>query len=60
MFLADSLGEKLLTARSLREVYNLLHEYPLMGDFMSYQTTIDLNYSQLINFSENDFTQAGP
>jgi hypothetical protein len=60
MFLADSLGEKLLTARSLREVYNLLHEYPLMGDFMSYQSTIDLNYSQLINFSENDFTQAGP
>jgi hypothetical protein len=31
-----------------------------MGDFMSYQTTIDLNYSGLINFSENEFTQAGP
>ena len=27
---------------------------------MSYQTTIDLNYSDLVNFSENDFTQAGP
>jgi hypothetical protein len=31
-----------------------------MGDFMSYQTAIDLNYSDLINFSENEFTQAGP
>jgi hypothetical protein len=31
-----------------------------MGDFMSYQTTIDLNYSGLISFSENEFTQAGP
>lgn len=60
MFLADSLGVKLLAAQSLREVYGLLRAYPLMGDFMSYQTTIDLNYSNLINFSENQFTQAGP
>lgn len=60
MFLGDSLGERLLEARSLREVYGLLHGFPLMGDFMSYQTTIDLNYSGLINFSENEFTQAGP
>lgn len=27
---------------------------------MAYQTAIDLNYSALINFSENDFTRAGP
>jgi hypothetical protein len=60
MFLHDNLGAKLLDAGSLREVYGLLHGYPLMGDFMSYQTTIDLNYSGLISFSENEFTQAGP
>jgi hypothetical protein len=60
MFLHDQLGAKLLESTSLREVYELLHGYPLMGDFMSYQTTIDLNYSALIGFSENDFTQAGP
>ena len=47
MFLHDQLGAKLLEAKSLREVYELLHGYPLMGDFMSYQTTIDLNYSAL-------------
>jgi hypothetical protein len=60
MFLLDALGERLLEAKSLREVYELLHGYPLMGNFMSYQTAIDLNYSDLINFSENEFTQAGP
>ncbi|MGH3829458.1 MAG: nucleotide kinase domain-containing protein [Pseudonocardiaceae bacterium] len=60
MFLHDQLGDRLLSAGSLREVYELLHGYPLMGDFMSYQTTIDLNYSDLINFSENEFTKAGP
>lgn len=60
MFLHDRLGTRLLDAKSLREVYDLLHGYPLMGDFMSYQTTIDLNYSALLDFSENEFTQAGP
>lgn len=60
MFLLDKLGDKLQAAKSLHEIYNLLHGYPLMGDFMSYQTAIDLNYSSLINFSENEFTQPGP
>ncbi|WP_024804511.1 nucleotide kinase domain-containing protein [Nocardia sp. BMG51109] len=60
MFLIDGLGEEILKAQSLREVYESLHRYPLMGDFMSYQVSIDLNYSDLINFSENEFTQAGP
>jgi len=27
---------------------------------MAYQIAIDLNYSEYINFSENDFTKAGP
>jgi hypothetical protein len=31
-----------------------------MGDFMSYQTAVDVNYSSDVNFSENDFTQPGP
>lgn len=60
MFIRDCLGTRLLTANSLKDIFDLLHQYPLMGDFMSYQTAIDLNYSDLINFSENDFTQPGP
>lgn len=60
MFLVDDLASKLLAATSLREIYSLLHAYPLMGDFMSYQIAIDLNYSDLVNFDENDFVKAGP
>jgi hypothetical protein len=60
MFLHDQLGRRLRAVGSLRAVHELLHGYPLMGDFMSYQTTIDLNYSALIGFSENEFTQPGP
>jgi hypothetical protein len=60
MFLQDALGERILAASSLHQIYELLHGYPLMGDFMSYQIAVDLNYSDLIDFSENEFTQAGP
>ena len=49
-----------LHAKSLKRLYETLHTFPLMGDFMSYQIAIDLNYSPLVNFSENDFTQPGP
>ncbi|HSX01007.1 MAG TPA: nucleotide kinase domain-containing protein, partial [Candidatus Saccharimonas sp.] len=60
MFLHDDLAARLLAAPSLTVVYQLLHGYPLIGDFMAYQIAIDLNYSAHINFDENDFTQAGP
>ncbi len=60
MFVRSRLAERILEARSLEEVYDLLHSFPLMGDFMSYQMAIDLNYSEHVNFSENDFTKPGP
>ena len=60
MFLANDLATDVRNATSLQAVYNLLHAYPLMGDFMSYQVAIDLNYSELTSFSENDFTRPGP
>ncbi len=60
MFVRSSLAERILGAESLEEVYDLLHLFPLMGDFMSYQMAIDLNYSEHVNFSENDFTKPGP
>jgi hypothetical protein len=60
MFVKDRISERLLKSQSLRQIYEILHKYPLMGDFMSYQIALDLNYSDLVNFSENSFTQPGP
>lgn len=60
MFVRSNLGEKIIHAESLEDVFNLLREFPLMGDFMSYQTAIDLNYSEILDFNENDFTAPGP
>jgi len=60
LFAQDRVAQRLEKAKSLRGVYEILHEYPLLGDFMSYQIAIDLNYSSLLGFGENDFTQPGP
>lgn len=60
MFLEGDLYDRTVKAGSLEEVYDVLHAYPLMGNFMSYQTATDLNYSELTDFDENSFTKAGP
>lgn len=60
MFVIDDLGLQIMACSSLKELYWILHSYPLIGDFMAYQIAIDLNYSDLINFDEDDFTQPGP
>ena len=60
VILNGSFPVKLAKAKTMREVYEMIGAYPLIGKFMAYQMAIDLNYSELINFSENDFTVAGP
>jgi hypothetical protein len=47
-------------AHSLKAVYAALTNYPLIGPFMAYQLAIDLNYSPLLDFSEDEFTVPGP
>ncbi len=59
-FLRSEMGRKLEEAKSLRELFMVLRELPLIGNFMAYQIAIDMNYSEVFNFSENDFTIAGP
>ena len=56
----DNLGDTLVECKNLSQVYNLLRSYPTLGPFLAYQYTIDLNYSVLINHSENDFVVPGP
>lgn len=51
--------EKVLDAKSMSEVFDQLRAYPLIGDFLAYQYTIDLNYSPYLNFDEDSFVKAG-
>lgn len=56
----DRVPFKVASARSLRDVFLLLRSYPSVGNFLAYQFAIDLNYSDLTNFSEMEFVVAGP
>jgi hypothetical protein len=60
MFFRNEAAERIRSANSLEQIVRLLESFPLTGPFMSYQIAIDLNYSDLIDFGENDYTQAGP
>lgn len=60
MFIEKELAKRILGANSLEGIVKQLEAFPLMGPFMAYQTAIDLNYSDLFHFDENDYTQAGP
>lgn len=53
-------ASRVARARSLSEVFLILRGYPSIGNFLAYQFAIDLNYSNLINFSEMDFVVPGP
>ena len=56
----DRLPDRIKQAPSMATVYDTLHDQPSIGDFLAYQYAIDLNYSTLTDFSENDFVMPGP
>lgn len=58
--LASSLERDLAAASSLQEIFLKLISFPSLGPFLAFQLTIDLNYSTLIDFDENDFVVPGP
>jgi len=60
MFAPGALGSDLAAARSLGNIYDALRAWPMIGAFMGYQLAIDLNYSEQLDFDEDDFTVAGP
>src|SRR5439155_13824757 len=47
-------------AKSFKEVFGILRSFPSLGAFLAFQFAVDMNYSQLIDFSEMDFVVAGP
>lgn len=56
----DNLSKKIAKIKSLEELYNLLLSYPTIGSFLAFQYAIDINYSELCDYSENAFVVAGP
>lgn len=58
--ISSNLADKIQNAKSFHSVYDMLLTYPTIGPFLAYQYAIDINYSDIIDFSEMDFVKAGP
>lgn len=56
----DEVALTIASSKSMRDVFTLLRSYPMIGDFLAYQYATDLNYSNLIDFSEMEFVVPGP
>jgi len=55
----DRCWERVVRAKTFSDVFEELSKYKTFGPFLAYQYAIDLNYSEIINFSEMDFVVAG-
>lgn len=58
--MADEVPERIASNRTMREGFALLLSYSGLGNFLAYQYMIDLNYSELLRFSEMEFVVPGP
>ena len=54
------LSKKIAKAKTLKELYEVLLAYPTLGSFLAFQFAIDINYSDLCDYSEMSFVVAGP
>lgn len=60
LMMQDDLPERVCAAKSMQEIFDLLRNYPTVGDFLAYQYATDINYSPLTDFSETSFVVPGP
>jgi len=60
LMLSESVPDRLAECRTMRQGFELLRSYPLIGDFLAYQFITDLNYSELTSYTETEFTMPGP
>lgn len=51
---------RLAEAKRMQDAFEIIKEFPGLGDFLAYQLLIDINYSTIINFSESEFVVPGP
>jgi thymidylate kinase len=58
--LADGVPQKITQMKRMRDVFEVLLSYPMIGDFLAYQYATDLNYSVMTSFSEMEFVVPGP
>lgn len=58
--IVEELPQRVADSGSMANAFALIRSYPTIGDFLAYQYVTDLNYSELTDFSEQEFVMAGP
>lgn len=60
MFIIDKVQDKILKCTNMEQAFKIIKSYPLIGNFMAYQLITDINYSNIVDWKEDEFTVAGP
>lgn len=60
MMLKQETYDRLASVATMQQAFEIIKAFPGLGDFLAYQLLIDINYSEIINFSESEFVVAGP
>ncbi len=60
MMLEQETYDRLASVATMQQAFEIIKAFPGLGDFLAYQLLIDINYSEIINFSESEFVVAGP
>jgi hypothetical protein len=58
--LKEDVPNRLADCKHMAEAFAILRSYPMLGNFLAYQYVIDINYSEVTNFSESEFVVPGP
>lgn len=56
----DEVPKKIADSTNMCEAFEVLCSYPTIGNFLAYQFITDLNYSEIVDFSEMQFVIPGP
>ncbi len=60
ILMRDEVWNYVGSAPNMKEVFEILRSYPMIGGFLGYQLATDLNYSEICDFSEMEFVMPGP
>ena len=60
LIIEEETHEHLMMSKSMQKAFELIKRFPGLGDFLAYQILIDINYSNIIDFSESSFVVPGP
>ena len=58
--MTDETPKRIADAPGMQQAFEVLRSYPMIGGFLAYQFVTDLNYSEVVNFSEMEFVIPGP